>query len=178
MTIKKDQFSADAIQSMADYLKALLQIMVNHPDGLLGNVPGLLPLALPVLATQTMPFVSVLNSILSQAKQTPNNIAVHVNDEVISYAELVDWSLAIADELVGLGLKPGNVVALCLPRGALMIAAQLAVLMQGAVLLPLEPDAPDARLGFMLDDAEASLVLTIDAWSERFAGKPILSLPP
>ncbi|KJV04933.1 AMP-binding protein, partial [Methylocucumis oryzae] len=59
-----------------------------------------------------------------------------------------------------------------------MIAAQLAVLIQGAVLLPLEPDAPDARLGFMLDDAEASLVLTIDAWSERFAGKPILSLHP
>ncbi|KJV05203.1 condensation domain-containing protein, partial [Methylocucumis oryzae] len=137
LTYAADMFSTAAITRMAEHLCQLAEAAVTKPDQAVRELSLLTEQELNTfIATPVTPkpYRNIVETIFSQAKQTPNNIAVHVNDEVISYAELVDWSLTIADELAGLGLKPGSVVALCLPRGAVMIAAQLAVLIQGAVL--------------------------------------------
>ncbi|WP_157844977.1 condensation domain-containing protein, partial [Methylocucumis oryzae] len=121
----KSCFSAEQIQQIADTWLQILLKLVTHPEQALGLDYKPIQPAMPFNPGDV---TLIVPAIFSQAQQTPGNIAVHVNDEVISYAELVDWSLTIADELAGLGLKPGSVVALCLPRGAVMIAAQLAVL--------------------------------------------------
>jgi amino acid adenylation domain-containing protein len=62
--------------------------------------------------------------------------------------------------LKALGVRAESRVAICLERSELMIIALLGVLKAGAAYVPLDPQYPQARLLFMLDDSQASVLIT------------------
>ncbi|QXH44672.1 amino acid adenylation domain-containing protein [Pseudomonas xanthosomatis] len=76
------------------------------------------------------------------------------------YAELAEHAHRLAHHLLALGLRPGERVALLLPRSFDLVAAQLAVSRCGATYVPLDGNAPLERQAFMLEDCGASLLLT------------------
>ncbi|MCA1694103.1 MAG: amino acid adenylation domain-containing protein, partial [Actinobacteria bacterium] len=71
-----------------------------------------------------------------------------------------EWANRLARHLVALGVGPEQVVALVLPRSVEMIVALVAVFKAGGVYLPVDPELPAQRIGFMLDDAAPVLVVT------------------
>jgi amino acid adenylation domain-containing protein len=62
--------------------------------------------------------------------------------------------------LLGHGITRGSVVGMHLPRSADAVATMLGVMAAGCVYLPLDPDYPQARLQFMLDQAGAAAVIS------------------
>ena len=58
------------------------------------------------------------------------------------------------------GVGPERFVALALPRSVEIVVAQLAVLKAGAAYVPVDPELPAERIGFMLADARPVLLLT------------------
>jgi amino acid adenylation domain-containing protein len=87
--------------------------------------------------------------------------------DCVTYAELDRRTAALAGALVAAGVGRGDVVAVCLPRGADQVVSLLAVLRAGAAFVCTEPDHPADRLRAILTDATVSLVL---ADSGRLAG--------
>ncbi|GAA1013032.1 hypothetical protein Aple_016110 [Acrocarpospora pleiomorpha] len=86
----------------------------------------------------------------------PEAIAVSCGPTRLTYAELDRR----ADELAAqLDVRPGDRVAVCLPRSVESLVALLAVQRTGAAYVPLDPDYPAARLAFVLADCGASVVL-------------------
>src|SRR3984885_1467505 len=77
----------------------------------------------------------------------------------MSYGALAQRALRVAAWLVHKGVRPGDPVALRLPRGPDEIVGVLGVLAAGGVYLPLAADQPPARLERMLAAAGARLVL-------------------
>ncbi|WP_053632850.1 MULTISPECIES: non-ribosomal peptide synthetase [unclassified Streptomyces] len=105
--------------------------------------------------------------VADQARLRPDAIAVTAGPETLTYAELDARAGRLANLLVADGVRPGTFVAVCLPRGPELVTALLAVLKAGCAYLPLNPDYPQDRLGFMLSDAGVPLCLT----ESRLTGK-------
>jgi amino acid adenylation domain-containing protein len=98
-----------------------------------------------------------------QVARTPDAIALIQDSRELTYAELDRRSNAVAWQLVDLGVKPGQLVAVRVARGTEMVVAVLAVLKAGAAYLPLDPGVPESRWGFMVQDAAAVALVGDDA---------------
>ena len=64
----------------------------------------------------------------------------------------------------------GQCVGLLLERSAQAVVAMLAVLKTGAAYLAIDPALPDARIGFMVQDAAPSAVISTAGLAERLHG--------
>lgn len=85
--------------------------------------------------------------------------AIIWHDRKISYGEVERRACAIAQHLEECGVKSGSCVALCLKRTPDMIAAMYGVLKAGCSYMFMLNSFPDARLRYMLEISEASVVL-------------------
>ncbi|RYZ37257.1 MAG: amino acid adenylation domain-containing protein, partial [Myxococcaceae bacterium] len=90
----------------------------------------------------------------------PEAAAVYFDGEVLTYAQLEAQSNQLAHHLRGMGVGPDMLVGVSLERSARMVVALLGVLKAGGAYVPLDPAYPQDRLGWMLEDAQASVVLT------------------
>jgi len=95
-----------------------------------------------------------------QAERTPESPALIDDRKRLSYRELNRRANRIGHYLQGLGVGPETVVGVCLGRSVEMIVALMGVLKAGGAYLPLDPESPPDRLGFMLEDACVGVVLT------------------
>ncbi|WP_353572594.1 amino acid adenylation domain-containing protein [Candidatus Albibeggiatoa sp. nov. BB20] len=109
---------------------------------------------------KTYPYQCLHQLIESQVQRTPNAIAVRIHDQNLTYMELNRQANQLARHLISLGVATESVVGICAERSLEMVVGLLAILKAGAAYLPLDPDYPQQRLSFMLDDAQISIILT------------------
>ncbi|MEU7632730.1 amino acid adenylation domain-containing protein, partial [Nocardia sp. NPDC049220] len=120
---------------------------------------------------------SVADLFAGQADRTPNAVAAIFEDRSLRYAELDQQSNRLARILIDRGVGPETIVAVLLPRSLQMIVAILAVIKAGGAYLPIDPSHPRDRIGFMLTDAAARLVLTDHTTAESVMRPSVIDLP-
>ena len=108
----------------------------------------------PYDTTQT-----IVSLFRQQAKATPDNIAVVYKDKRITYAEVDRMSDCIAGYIASKGLGEEDVVSVLIPRCEWMAIASLGVQKAGCAYQPLDPTYPKERLNFMMQDANAKLLI-------------------
>jgi amino acid adenylation domain-containing protein len=113
-----------------------------------------------------------------QVARTPEAVAVEAPGATLTYAELNRRANRIAHYLKRLGIRPDDVVGVCLERSADLLACLLGILKSGAAYLPLSPGFPAKRLHYMLQNSGAALVLTQErlATTVPDAGVPVVNL--
>ncbi|MFJ8139473.1 non-ribosomal peptide synthase/polyketide synthase [Streptomyces sp. NPDC096013] len=112
---------------------------------------------------------TVVERFRGWAVRTPAAPALWFRQQAVSYGELDARSDALARGLVARGVGPESRVGLCLPRGAEMVVALLAVWKAGGAYVPLDPEYPAERLGFMAADSGAELVLVAEETVDRLS---------
>jgi enterobactin synthetase component F len=100
-----------------------------------------------------LPDTSLAAFVAQWAAATPDAPAVIFEDTVLSYRQLHDRSAQQARQLLANGVKPGDIVAVALPRSEQLLIVLLAIMRTGAAYLPLDLDGPIERMSLMLDDA-------------------------
>ena len=87
------------------------------------------------------------------ATRTPHAAALLAGDTEVTHAALAARARATAAALRGLGLGPGDMVAVAAPKGTAQIAATLGVSASGAGYVPVEPTWPAARIASVCEQA-------------------------
>ncbi|MFL5656682.1 MAG: amino acid adenylation domain-containing protein, partial [Ktedonobacteraceae bacterium] len=93
-------------------------------------------------------------------EQNPDTIALVQGEAHLTYGELDRRANQLAHSLRQLGVGPDTLVGLCLERSVEMVVALLGILKAGGAYLPLDPVYPPARLAFMVQDAQPTVLLT------------------
>ncbi|MCP5005078.1 MAG: AMP-binding protein, partial [Planctomycetes bacterium] len=102
-----------------------------------------------------------------QARKIPNGVAVVYGDRQLTYKELNKKSTQLAKYLQTLGVRPDTLVAICMERSIEMITGLLGILKAGGAYVPIGPEYPDERLNYLLEESQATILLT----QENLSGK-------
>ena len=98
--------------------------------------------------------------VAAQATIQPEAIAVVHGKALLTYKELNQRADRLAWFLQSMGVGPDVVVGIHLNRSLAMVVAALAVMKAGGAYLPLDPSYPTERLTFMLNNAQAPVLVT------------------
>src|SRR5262249_34041262 len=102
-----------------------------------------------------------------QVERAPDAIAVRFGKEELSYSELNVRANKLAQYLRGMGVGPEVLVGIFADRSPETLVGLLAILKAGGAYLPLDPEYPPERIGFMIEDSQARMVLTQSALLHR-----------
>jgi len=175
---RPDLFDRSTIETLGQRLIRLLTAAIADASRPIGSLAILEPderatilqgwndtareLAAPGLAPATLPSL-----FAAQAARTPDAVAVVFEDRALSYAALDAHANRLAQHLQSLGVGPETVVGLCVERSPEMVVGLLGILKAGGAYLPLDPNYPRERLGFMLSDAGAPVLVTQQSLFDR-----------
>ena len=108
------------------------------------------------------PFEKVPAPVLFErmASQYPDKTAVITREGSISYRELDKRANSIANFLISMGARPGEIVALILERSENIPAAELGIMKAGCAFLPMLPSYPEERVQFCMKDAGCRFAVT------------------
>ncbi|MBR8837985.1 MAG: amino acid adenylation domain-containing protein [Stigonema ocellatum SAG 48.90 = DSM 106950] len=162
-----DLFDATTITRIGEHFQTLLKAIVANPEVRISELPLLSQAERHQLLVEwndtqaDYPQDKCIHQLFeSQVQRTPNAVAVVFEDQQLTYGELNSRANQLAHYLQTLGVKPDVLVGICVERSLLMIVGLLGILKAGGAYVPIDPDYPQERLSFMLEDAYVSVLLS------------------
>jgi amino acid adenylation domain-containing protein len=181
----RDLVDAEFIEQLATQFQDLCKALAEPEDQRGGrfDVAAMLPESFrKVLAANNatavpFPQATIQDLVADQAAKTPDAIALIDGDVRITYRSLMERANQVAHLLRALGVAQdrtnqtddllrsdgvgtADFVAILFERSIDMIVAQLGVLQAGAAYVPIDPEYPRERLGYVIDDCQAKVLLT------------------
>ncbi|MCK4258408.1 MAG: amino acid adenylation domain-containing protein [Halanaerobiales bacterium] len=95
-----------------------------------------------------------------QVYRTPDHYAVTFGDDKLTYSELNEKSNQLAHVLKCKGVVPDKIVGIMVDRSLEMLIGILGILKAGGAYLPIDPDYPENRIKYILDDSDVEIVLS------------------
>jgi long-chain acyl-CoA synthetase len=93
----------------------------------------------------------------------PDHVAIMVDEDKLSYAELDRAAARVAGLLRAKGVRPGDRVGIMLPNVAHFAVCYYGALRVGAEIVPMNPLLKEREVAFYLGDSEAQVIL---AWHQ------------
>ncbi|GCF07286.1 non-ribosomal peptide synthetase [Dictyobacter arantiisoli] len=95
-----------------------------------------------------------------QVERTPDAPAIHFADKQFTYREANQLANVLAHQLLASGVGPGMLVGHCMERSAEMLVALLGILKTGAAYVPIDPEYPQDRVAYMLEDSQVQVIVS------------------
>jgi amino acid adenylation domain-containing protein len=156
-------------QTYLDVLTAMIADGGANPVDLTSTPADRLTVPAPVWPQ--LPELCVTDLFGEQVAARPDAVAVECGDASLTYRELDARANQLAWALREQGVGADTPVAVCMDRGADVVAALLGVMKAGGCYLPLDPKYPDNRIEYILDDAGTAVMLTQPEHAHRFADR-------
>jgi surfactin family lipopeptide synthetase A len=172
-----DLFDRSTVVRLLEHYRCLLEDIVANPDRRISQLQ-LLPgperrrLLEDVAVTKSGPVRSVClhEWIEEQVARRPEATALVCGEKAITYLELDRRANQLAHYLRKLGVGPEILVAVFLDRSIETVVALLGIMKAGGAYVPIDPTYPRERVRFMLEDAQAKVLIT--------EGRFLTELPP
>lgn len=110
------------------------------------------------------------------AAEHPDRPAVESGESVLGFAELEHDTAVLAGRLRAAGVRAGDLVGVCLPRGVDLLVALIGVWRAGAAYVPLDPAYPARRNAFTLHDSGATALVTSPGSAPQAPGPIVVDI--
>jgi amino acid adenylation domain-containing protein len=174
---RTDLFEAATVERMARHFEILLGAMMSSPDTRVSELALLTTeeqhqVLVEWNATEvSYPKEKAVHELFEdQASRTPDAVALVFADETVTYGELNSRANGVAQGLRKRGIGPEELVAVFMDRSVEMVTALVGILKSGAAYVPIDPDYPEDRIAYMLEDSGARVVLTQSKLALRLTG--------
>jgi amino acid adenylation domain-containing protein len=174
LKLSRAQFGSTMAHRMAEHLVAAFQVASGEPSTLIAAASPLSESArdLQLVKWGRGPRLprrecTLTGCFVDAATRFPKRIALESEHGTTTYEELLRRATALAAHLVDLGIGTEDFVAISLERSSVYVVAVLGVLLSGAAFVPIDPELPEDRRAWMMDDAHVAAVIGIDACGGR-----------
>ena len=172
-----DIFEYSTLENFSIHLQTLLEDAVDNPDepisqlNILSDAERQLVLHDWNQTQKTYSNISTVHGLFeSQVDDNRQKVAVICGDGQYTYGELNEKSNQLAHYLIDKGIKPGQLVGLCLDRSVNMFVVLLGILKTGAGYVPLDPEYPEDRLNYMVSHSGLQVLVTQSGHIDQFSG--------
>ncbi|HEY4034598.1 MAG TPA: amino acid adenylation domain-containing protein [Ktedonobacteraceae bacterium] len=160
-------FELATISRMGGHFQTLLEGILANPKQLISELPLLTADERQQVLVEwnttksEYPLEQCLHQLFEeQVKRTPEAVAVVFEDRQLTYWQLNRRANQLAHYLQQWGVRPDVLVGLYVERSLDMVIGLLGILKAGGAYVPLDPGFPSERLTFMVEDAQASVLIT------------------
>ncbi|MGD8823018.1 MAG: amino acid adenylation domain-containing protein, partial [Anaerolineales bacterium] len=180
-----DLYNRTTIERFSQHFLRFLKNVVSNPQQTISNILLIdedeqkrLLSQTRTPATFTPPVACIHERFEAQVDRTPHAVAVEYEGETLTYHALNQHANRLAHLLIDRGVRPDQMVGLCVQPSLNLVVAILGILKAGGAYVPLDPNYPLRRLQFMLDDASIDLVVSEEASRSKIMrkGTSILAL--
>ncbi len=102
---------------------------------------------------------TIIDLFEKQVGLTPDDTALIFHNEILTYRELNERSNRLAHYLRRLGFKPNMVAGIMVKRSFDMMIAIVGILKAGGAYLPIDPELPEERISYMMEDCDGKFLL-------------------
>jgi amino acid adenylation domain-containing protein/thioester reductase-like protein len=129
-------------------------------------------------AKRVAPYLEMpLNQVIEeQCNLFPEELAVICGDEQLTFGQFSQRAREIAGLLHQNGIEPGDKVGVVLRRNKDLLPALVGILMAGAAYVPFLDSQPEKRILYMMENAEAKLILCDEHTSHSIEGLNLSSV--
>ncbi|MDT5024230.1 MAG: hypothetical protein QOE61_656, partial [Micromonosporaceae bacterium] len=163
-------FDRATVQQLATHIEVLLAGIAEDADRLVADLPLLSADEARRVVVEwndtdrDVPAATVSELFEAQVARTPGAVAVVCDGVSLTFAELDERANRLAHRLIRLGVRAEAPVGVLARRSADLVVALLAIVKAGGVYLPLDVQAPAARMRLLLAEAGTSVLLTDRVW--------------
>ncbi|NAS13234.1 non-ribosomal peptide synthetase [Poritiphilus flavus] len=175
-----DIFEQSTIEQFLDHYTLLLEGIADKPQRSLTEIPMLTDKErqsfLSTSKEEKGPYNSyaaIHDIIEEQASKRPDAQALVFGDHGISYSEMEQRATELALTIFEHTRGENKIVGLCIDRSLEMVIGLLAILKAGCAYMPIDPEYPEQRISFMLEDSDCEYVLVEGDLKERFANSGV-----
>ncbi|MGU9503872.1 lichenysin non-ribosomal peptide synthetase LicA [Bacillus paralicheniformis] len=176
-------FKHESIERWRGYWVNLLEAVAENPDARLSELSFLDEAEKRRILSEwnetvlDMPQDKTVHELFeAQVLRTPDRGAAVYNGVKWTYKELNARANRLARLLIEKGVRPEQRIGIMVKPSLEMAAGVLAILKAGAAYVPIDPSYPAERIGYVLKDSGAELLLrqTNLAAPEEFSGETLL----
>ncbi len=178
-----DLFSRETAEKWSEYVLRLLKAVAENPNQPLSSLSIVTETEKQTLLdawkgkTLPVPTDKTVHQLFEEtAQRHKDRPAVTYNGQSWTYGELNAKANRLARILIDCGISADERVGVLTKPSLEMSAAVLGVLKAGAAFVPIDPDYPDQRIDYILQDSGAKLLLKQEGISvpDSFSGDVIL----
>ncbi|MBG4650489.1 non-ribosomal peptide synthase/polyketide synthase [Pseudomonas aeruginosa] len=163
----RQAFDEAAIECLAERLERLLLGMCENPGASLGELDSLAAAERYQLlegwnaTAAEYPLQRGVHRLFEeQVERTPMAPALAFGEERLDYAELNRRANRLAHALIERGVGADRLVGVAMERSIEMVVALMAILKAGGAYVPVDPEYPEERQAYMLEDSGVQLLLS------------------
>ncbi|PUA38789.1 non-ribosomal peptide synthetase, partial [Paenibacillus elgii] len=174
LTYNGNLYTESFIAQAVDHLNRLFSVVLFQPDLALGQADLLseaekhqLLDAFNKTGTDYPRDTTIHRLFEEQAERRPDAVAVTFEDRQLTYGELNERANRLARTLRNAGVQADQLVGLMVERSLEMIVGIMGILKAGGAYVPIDPEYPEERIRYMLEDSGTQVLLSQGHLQER-----------